>query len=180
MVVEGCLSDGRPMSSSVPRGSVLGPLLFVIDINDIDENVRGMISKFADDTKIGRVVNSEGGQSLQEDIDGLVRWAEQWQMVFNSDKCKVMYFGRRNKMREYLMNGKVVEARNLTTFKKYLDEHLKYHNIQGYGTSAGKWDECAFRGRYCWSRLDGLKDLFWHCMTLSYDSEFLRGIWTNT
>ena len=47
------------MSSEVPQGSVLGPLLFVIYINDIDDYVGGRISKFVDDTKIGLVVNSE-------------------------------------------------------------------------------------------------------------------------
>eukprot|EP00061_Rhincodon_typus_P005451 g24982.t1 len=61
------------------KGSVLGPLLFVIDINDFDENVQGMIDKFVDDTKISCTVdNEEGYQKLQQDLDQLGKWAEKW------------------------------------------------------------------------------------------------------
>ena len=59
VAVEGYFSNWRPVTSAVPRGSVLGPLLFVIYINDLDENIGGMVSKFADDTKIGGIVDSE-------------------------------------------------------------------------------------------------------------------------
>ena len=97
------------MASGVPQGSVLGPLLFVIYINDLDDNVQGMVSKFADDTKIGGIVNSEDGVSrLQEDIDELVRWASKWQMEFNPDKCEVIHFGRNNLESEYVMNGRTL------------------------------------------------------------------------
>eukprot|EP00061_Rhincodon_typus_P010890 g35511.t1 len=64
----------------------------------MDENVGGMLSKFAHDIKIGKVVNSKDGCRHQEDVNGLVRWADQWQMVLNLDKCEVLHFGRRNKM----------------------------------------------------------------------------------
>ena len=53
-MTEGCFSDWKPVSSDVLLGPVLGPLLFVIYINDIDDYVGGRISKFADDTKIGQ------------------------------------------------------------------------------------------------------------------------------
>ena len=85
--MEGCLTDWRPVTSSVPQESVHDPLLFVIYINDLDENVQGMNSKFADDTKIGGIVDCEEGyQKLQQDLDQLGKWAKKWQMEFNIGK----------------------------------------------------------------------------------------------
>ena len=111
VVVEDCFSEWRPVTSGVPQGSVLGPLLFVIYINDLDDNVVNWISKFADDTKIGGVVDSEEGfQSLQRDLDQLEKWAEKWQMEFNADKCEILHFGRTNQSRTYRVNGRTLKS----------------------------------------------------------------------
>eukprot|EP00061_Rhincodon_typus_P013580 g40033.t1 len=68
------------------RGSVLGPLLFVIYLNNLEENIAGLITKFADDTKIDGVADSEEDcQRIEQDIDQLEAWAEKWQMEFNPD-----------------------------------------------------------------------------------------------
>ena len=100
VVVAGCFSNWGPVASGVPQGSVLGPLLFVIYINDLDENLGGMVSKFTDDTKIGGIMDSEEGYlGLQQDLDQLGQWADEWQMEFNLDKCEVMHFGRSNQGR---------------------------------------------------------------------------------
>eukprot|EP00061_Rhincodon_typus_P012009 g37438.t1 len=64
MVEEDCLSDWRPVTSGVLQGLVLDPVLFVIYVKDLDENVGGMVSKFADDTKIGGVADSNEDDSL--------------------------------------------------------------------------------------------------------------------
>ena len=86
---------------------MLAPLLFVIYINDLDENIGGMVSKFADDTKIGGIVDSEESyRQLQPDLDQLGQWADEWQMEFNLDKCKVMHFGGLNRGRTYSVNGR--------------------------------------------------------------------------
>eukprot|EP00061_Rhincodon_typus_P014608 g41728.t1 len=66
----------------VPKGSVLGPLLFFICINDLDVNTGGMVSKSADDTKIGGAVDSEGYLRVQQDLDQMGQWAEKWHMDF--------------------------------------------------------------------------------------------------
>ena len=69
VVVGGQCSDWAPVTSGVPQGSVLGPLLFIIYINDIDDGIAARISKFADDTKLGANVHEPGNlESLQEDL----------------------------------------------------------------------------------------------------------------
>ncbi|GCC29513.1 hypothetical protein chiPu_0007955 [Chiloscyllium punctatum] len=71
VVVEGRLSVWRHVTSDMPQETVLGPLLFAI-YNDLDENIHRMLCKFADDTKIGGIVESEEGyQKLQQDLNQL-------------------------------------------------------------------------------------------------------------
>ena len=98
--------------------SVLGPLLFVTYMNDLDDGVENWRSKYADDTKIGGAVDNEVDfQSLQRDLGHLEEWAERWQMEFNADKCEVQHLGRPNQNRTYMVNGRelrnAVEQRDL-------------------------------------------------------------------
>ena len=105
MVVDGEVSSWKPVLSGVPQGSVLGPILFLVYINDLEEGVSGKILKFADDTKLFRKVKEIGDkQNLQDDIDKLVKWCEKWQMVFNFGKCKCLHKGSGNTGMNYLMN----------------------------------------------------------------------------
>jgi ribonucleases P/MRP protein subunit RPP40 len=94
----------------VPQGSILGPLLFIIFINGIDEGIISDILKFADDTKIYREVGSrESRETLKTDLRVLCAWFDTWQMRFNTDKCKVMHIGDKNLEEEYVMEGKKQE-----------------------------------------------------------------------
>ena len=74
----------------VPQGTVLGPLLFVVHINNLPEEIDTMVRMFADDTKIFVDASSEANRiALQEDILRLINWAKKWQLSFDVKKCKV-------------------------------------------------------------------------------------------
>ena len=108
VVLNGSCSSWRSVFSGVPQGSILGPTLFVIFINDIDLDLTDLfLSKFADDTKAARVVDTDAEAArLQNDLDGFAQWAREWQMLFNVDKCKVIHVGRTNPRQNYTMEGK--------------------------------------------------------------------------
>ena len=108
VVLNGKCSEWAEVKSGVPQGSVLGPILFILYINDIDgaTTVATTISKFADDTKLICKVNVVNDSiTLQDEINNLYKWSMDWQMLFNSTKCKVMHFGRKNPNVYYTMNG---------------------------------------------------------------------------
>ncbi len=80
-------SEWMRVTSSVPQSSVFGPILFIVYINDIDVND----CKFADDTKIGNAVLSEGDRrSLQEDLRKISDWSVKWEMPFNINKYQIL------------------------------------------------------------------------------------------
>ena len=111
VILLGANSDWIGVKSGVPQGSVLGPLLFLIYINDIDEGVASGLLKFADDTKIfGVVANNEDIKKLQGDLINVCRWSKDWLMLFNVEKCKVMHIGYNNKKVNYEMDGKNLEV----------------------------------------------------------------------
>ena len=97
VTLNGRESDWIDVLSGVLQGSVLVLVLFVIYINDIDSYVSSKILKFADDTKIVGVVSSpEGVKQLRQDLVDLYRQSNNWLMLFNTDKCKVMNLGNKH------------------------------------------------------------------------------------
>ncbi|CAJ0930371.1 unnamed protein product [Ranitomeya imitator] len=110
VVINGIVSNWVAVTSGVPQGSILGPVLFNIFINDLVEGLHSKISIFADDTKLCKAVNTrEDSILLQMDLDKLETWAERWQKRFNNDKCKVIHMGRRNQCHHYTLNGKPLD-----------------------------------------------------------------------
>ena len=77
----------------------------------MDFGIRNWILTFADDTKVfGKVSTSYEQIQLQEDINKLIKWSEEWQMLFNIGKCEIMHFGRTNSLTEYNMNNQKLET----------------------------------------------------------------------
>ena len=94
------------VTSGVPQGSVLGPILFIIYINDFPVLLKNTCSLFADDAKLyGKVENNIDNQSLQDDLNNCTEWARTWLMEFNKKKCKVIHFGLKNQHFEYHIDG---------------------------------------------------------------------------
>ena len=93
VIVGNACSNTHPVTSGIPQGSVLGPLLFVLYINDLPDNLLNYVSLFADDLKM--YASSSRRDIIQADLDRLSLWQDTWLLKFNTqdNKCKVMHVG---------------------------------------------------------------------------------------
>ena len=111
VVIEGERSEYVNVASGVPQGSVLGPLLFIIYVNDLDIDLTSNLVKFADDTKMsGKGNTEENCAALQRDLDILLEWSRTWGLDFNINKCKVLQVGCNNVNYVYTLQGRPLEA----------------------------------------------------------------------
>ena len=91
VMINGSLSSWEPMTSGVPQETVLGPLLFLLYINDITKDISSEIRLFADDCILYRqIVSNTDSVKLQDDINKLYSWSLIWQMSFNTKKCHIL------------------------------------------------------------------------------------------
>ena len=144
VVLNGSLAEYNDIKSGVPQGSVLGPLLFLLYINDLEENIKSQIRFFADDTMLFSIVNDPvtSASNLNDDLETIHRWAQQWKMEFNPDPAKQateLLFSTKNKPPIHpplFFNGhivsKVTEQKHLglildkkLSFKSHVDEKIK-------------------------------------------------------
>ena len=91
MVVEGQQSHLTAVTSGVPQGTVLAPLLFLCFINDLPNNISSKIKLYVDNVLLYATICTEQDCSqLQKDLDPLGKWEDEWKMVFNSQKCNFL------------------------------------------------------------------------------------------
>ena len=103
--VRGYFSGWFQVLSGVPQGSVLGPLLFLLFVNELPSWIVNSMRMFADDTKVWAYIRStEDSQSLQKDLDSLTTWSNEWLLHFNPDKCKIMHIGHKFDTKYYMLD----------------------------------------------------------------------------
>ena len=103
----GCESSWTEVTSGVPQGSVLGPILFILYVNYLPEQVKSYCKIFVEDAKIYTTIESnEDFESIQNDKLDLCEWTSKWLMYCNVEKYKVMHIGKDNQCFEYKMTDK--------------------------------------------------------------------------
>ena len=188
VVLDNCTSDIIDVLSGVPQGSILGPLLFVLFINDIFHNIdkNSLIGLYADNTKLSRkIATSTDCDILQHDIDTLNKWCISNKMKFNTDKCKVLTVTKSEPMfinelpfckYSYTLGQKILDytscERDLgILINERLDwhEHHDYLLKKGYQMLGMTKRTCHFifdRGKKRMLYLTLVRSNFEHCSTI--------------
>ena len=116
VVLDGEMSDPVPVTSGVPQGTVLGPLMFLLHRNDINQNINSKNRLFADDCVLYREINLKlDCLELQQDLQKLVDWSHTWQMSFNISKCHTLHAHRKKQpiIHTYTMDDCRIESNRI-------------------------------------------------------------------
>ena len=102
VVIDGATSNPAKVQSGVPQGTVLGPVLFIVYMNDLHNVIKNSLLKcFADDSKIIKSIqNLEDREKLIEDLEAVLQWTEDNSMKFNADKFQLLQHGRDNELKQ--------------------------------------------------------------------------------
>ena len=157
-----CWSD---VTSGIPQGSVLGPILFSLYINDLPDIILHQVLMFADDTKLFRRISRNNSvddiASMQRDIDSLVLWSNKWQLSFNVSKCKFLHLGRSAPDRTYQIQNQIIEQ---VTAEKDLgiiiDNQMKFHQHVSFAASKAMRMIGVIRKTFCSISIDTFPSLY--------------------
>ena len=152
-MLDGQASDPVPVLSGVPQGSVLGPVLFFIFINDLPENIRSSIRLFADDCVLYRNIKSSMDcQILQDDLNSLAQWETDWQMKSNVTKCHSMRVTRHPPDKHIQFDYTLHQQRlKQVQSAKYLG--ITITDVLDWGQHISEISTKATKGLYTWSDL---------------------------
>jgi hypothetical protein len=145
--VENSLSDWTNVTSGVPQGSVLGPLLFLIYINDITSNIKCNVKIFADDVKLYSPIHNSDSSSLQSDLNKVLEWSKTWMLPLNLDKCNILHLGHSNKKAIYSLDNKPLKPIDeILDLGIYIDSKLKFTtHCQHLAAKCSRMVGCIFR-----------------------------------
>ena len=116
--MDGATSDTVPVVSGVPQYTILGPLLFLIFINDLPNCVQSRIRLFADDCILYRKIRpNEDTIILQDDLNKLADWEQKWGMDFHPDKCSTLHVAR---SRTPIMTTRLHSQRTQTNIRSFI------------------------------------------------------------
>jgi len=125
VLVNGKFSSWYEVLSGIPQGSVIGPLLFLIFINELPDWVQCSIKMFADDIKLWtRIAKLDDSKDLQDDIDRLMEWSKKWLLDFNIVKCKIMHVGHNLDTRYEMKEGETMTRLDNIEEEKDMGVHI--------------------------------------------------------
>ena len=134
VVLPGTMSNWAPINAGVPQGSILGPLLFLVYINDIVANIQSNIRLFADDTSLYLIVDHahQTAEIIQSDIIKITEWAKSWLVTFNPSKTESLLISRKkNKPHHPTLNILDTQIEDVTSHKHlgvYLSNDGNWHS----------------------------------------------------
>ena len=178
-------SDVSEVKSGVPQGSVLGPLLFLILLGDIDKSVvSAFVSSFADDTRVGhRIKTAENVNALQEDLKSIYQWSAKNNMKFNSEKFECIRYGKRKGIHEttgYLsdVNTVIIPKDQINDLGVQISSNCLFKNqIDDIVKTANKL--CGWILRTFKTRAPKLMILLWKSLVLS-KLDYCSQLWSPT